>query len=111
MELMATMKWGELWPSPPDPRVFVLDNTDINMFSDHPEFQEKIRTAMIEGKIADEDFKGDPGWNVLGKRGIRGRSKKPKAEDQDDGEVHHPPPPVLPVTFLHYPTNISTLGW
>lgn len=39
---------------------------------------------MIEGKIADEDFNGDPGWNVLGRKGIRGRAKaKP---DDEEGE-------------------------
>lgn len=56
--------------------------------------QEKIRTAMIEGKIADEDFNGDPEYNVLGKAGIRGRAPKtPKVkpgeedEHQEQGEV------------------------
>lgn len=39
---------------------------------------------MIEGKIADEDFNGDPKYNVLGKPGIRGRVTKKKAEDEDD---------------------------
>lgn len=41
---------------------------------------------MIEGKIADEDFNGDPEWNVLGKRGIRGRAKKAAKEDEEDEE-------------------------
>lgn len=41
---------------------------------------------MIEGKIADEDFNGDPAWNVLGKKGIRGRAKKANAQDDEDGE-------------------------
>ncbi|KAH8754115.1 hypothetical protein F5883DRAFT_187045 [Diaporthe sp. PMI_573] len=50
----------------------------------HPELQAKIRTAMIEGKIADEDFNGDPEYNVLGQTGIRGRVSKKKAEDEDD---------------------------
>lgn len=39
---------------------------------------------MIEGKIADEDFNGDPEYNVLGQTGIRGRVSKKKAEDEDD---------------------------
>ncbi|KUI57649.1 hypothetical protein VP1G_04967 [Cytospora mali] len=52
---------------------------------DHPELQSKIRTAMTEGKIADEDFNGDPGYNVLGQKGIRGRAKKTKPDD-DEGE-------------------------
>lgn len=56
-------------------------------YSDHPELQAKIRTAMIEGKIADEDFNGDPEYNVLGKLGIRGRATKKKADPEDeDGE-------------------------
>ena len=56
-------------------------------YSDHPELQAKIRTAMIEGKIADEDFNGDPEYNVLGQTGIRGRETKKKAEPEDeDGE-------------------------
>lgn len=44
---------------------------------------------MIEGKIADEDFNGDPGFNALGKRGIRAmvrKSKKAKDEDDEEGE-------------------------
>lgn len=44
---------------------------------------------MIEGKIADEDFNGDPEYNVLGKRGIRkaereSKSKTEKADEDDD---------------------------
>lgn len=39
---------------------------------------------MIEGKIADEDFNGDPEYNVLGQSGIRGRATKKKAEDEDE---------------------------
>lgn len=50
--------------------------------SDHPELQAKIRTAMIEGKIADEDFNGDPEYNMLGQAGIRGRSSGKVGEDQ-----------------------------
>ncbi|KUI73385.1 hypothetical protein VM1G_08936 [Cytospora mali] len=53
---------------------------------DHPELQSKIRTAMVEGKIADEDFNGDPGYNVLGQKGIRGRAKKTKPEDEEGEE-------------------------
>lgn len=52
--------------------------------SDHPELQAKIRTAMIEGKIADEDFNGDPEYNVLGQSGIRGRATKKKADAEDE---------------------------
>lgn len=56
-------------------------------YSDHPEVQAKIRTAMIEGKIADEDFNGDPEYNVLGQAGIRARVTKKKAQaDDEDGE-------------------------
>lgn len=39
---------------------------------------------MIEGKIADEDFNGDPEYNVLGQTGIRGRATKKKAEAEDE---------------------------
>lgn len=46
---------------------------------------------MIEGKIADEDFNGDPAYNVLGQQGIRKvvrASKKSKTEETDgDDEV------------------------
>lgn len=42
---------------------------------------------MIEGKIADEDFKGDPAYNVLGQKGIRGRAKKVKADDEGEEQV------------------------
>lgn len=58
------------------------------MGSDHPEVQEKIRTAMIEGKIADEDFNGDPEYNVLGQRGIRGyaRATKSRKTEENDEE-------------------------
>lgn len=48
---------------------------------------------MIEGKIADEDFKGDPEFNVLGQSGIRARPPKtPKVkpgeeEQQEQGKV------------------------
>lgn len=42
---------------------------------------------MIEGKIADEDFNGDPEYNVLGQTGIRARVTKKKAQAGDeDGE-------------------------
>jgi serine/threonine-protein kinase ATR len=43
--------------------------------------QNKIKTAITEGKIADEDWNGDPEFNVLGKVGIRARVKKAKAGD------------------------------
>lgn len=35
---------------------------------------------MIEGKIADEDFNGDPEYNVLGQSGIRKTIRTPKAK-------------------------------
>lgn len=54
--------------------------------SDFPELQEKIRTAMIEGKIADEDFNGDPEFNMLGQRGIRRAVRKSKAKDGEGDE-------------------------
>lgn len=50
------------------------------------EFKEKIRTAMNEGKIADEDFNGDPEFNVLGKTGIRKAIRKAKPSDDDEEE-------------------------
>ncbi|KKY37634.1 putative protein kinase rad3 [Diaporthe ampelina] len=66
------------------------DSYDFDMIDgydeigDHPELQAKIRTAMIEGKIADEDFNGDPEYNVLGQSGIRGRATKKKADPEDE---------------------------
>jgi hypothetical protein len=49
---------------------------------------------MIEGKIADEDFNGDPECNALGKVGIRGRvTKKAGAEDDSVVPVSVSPPP------------------
>ncbi|KAK1701373.1 hypothetical protein BDP55DRAFT_18683 [Colletotrichum godetiae] len=56
---------------------------------DHPDLQRKIREAIEQGHIADEDFNGDPWMNKLGQRGIRG--KKPKGwddgEDEDEEEA------------------------
>ncbi|KAI3397803.1 hypothetical protein diail_10336 [Diaporthe ilicicola] len=65
------------------------DSYDFDMIDgydeigDHPELQAKIRSAMIEGKIADEDFNGDPEYNVLGQSGIRGRTSAKNTEDQN----------------------------
>lgn len=72
---------------------FTLHDIADDSFSGAEELQKKIRTAMIEGKIADEDFKGDPAYNVLGQSGIRGRAPRtPKVkpgeeEQQEQGEV------------------------
>lgn len=50
-------------------------------------YQAKIRTAMIEGKIADEDFNGNPEYNVLGQSGIRPRAPRaPKVKPGEEGE-------------------------
>lgn len=58
-----------------------------SLFRNAEEYQAKIRTAMIEGKIADEDFNGDPEYNVLGQSGIRPRAPRaPKAKPGEEGE-------------------------
>lgn len=38
---------------------------------------------MIEGKIADEDFNGDPEFNRLGQRGIRRYARGKKAAEPE----------------------------
>ncbi|KFY29870.1 hypothetical protein V494_08417 [Pseudogymnoascus sp. VKM F-4513 (FW-928)] len=50
------------------------------------EYQEKLKKAVIEGKIADEDWKGDPAYNELGQKGTQPRAKKAKkpAEGEDE---------------------------
>lgn len=50
---------------------------------------------MIEGKIADEDFNGDPEFNTLGQRGIRkyerqSKKKGDEAENDDDKVITTP---------------------
>ncbi|ELR07089.1 serine/threonine-protein kinase M1 [Pseudogymnoascus destructans] len=61
------------------------------------EYQEKLKTAVIKGKIADEDWKGDPAYNELGQKGTQPRAKKAKkpaeGEDEDaDGAASAPTP-------------------
>lgn len=43
-----------------------------------PDVQAKFKKAIIDGKIADEDFRGDPEWNVLGQKGLRPIVRKKK---------------------------------
>ncbi|KAI3321420.1 zf-PARP-domain-containing protein [Xylariaceae sp. AK1471] len=55
------------------------------------DIQEKIRRVVNQGHIDAEDFNGDPDFNLPGKTAIRGRAKKPKAdEDESDGEATTP---------------------
>jgi serine/threonine-protein kinase ATR len=76
---------------------------DADDHSDHPDLQEKVRRAIIDGHIAPEDFNGvscligevlsfiadmgvqDPEMNVLGQKGIHKR--KPKVKEEDGNEV------------------------
>ncbi len=51
--------------------------------------QAKVKTAVIDGKIADEDWKGDPLYNKLGQKGTQPvvRKRKPKfGEEEGEGE-------------------------
>ncbi|KFY07057.1 hypothetical protein V492_07490 [Pseudogymnoascus sp. VKM F-4246] len=59
------------------------------------EYQEKLKTAVIEGKIADEDWKGDPAYNELGQKGTQPRAKKVKkpAEGEDENTEAEAPAP------------------
>ena len=45
-----------------------------------PSDQEKVKKAVIDGKIADEDWKGDPELNVLGQSGTV--KKAPRKKDR-----------------------------
>ncbi|KFY38083.1 hypothetical protein V495_06769 [Pseudogymnoascus sp. VKM F-4514 (FW-929)] len=61
------------------------------------EYKDKLKTAVIEGKIADEDWKGDPAYNVLGQKGTAPRAKKAKKpaegeEENAEGEAPAPAP-------------------
>jgi hypothetical protein len=51
------------------------------------ELQQKFKTAIIEGKIADEDFKGDPEMNHLGARGTQKTVKKGKKAESEGGSA------------------------
>ncbi|KAI9743791.1 MAG: serine/threonine-protein kinase M1 [Claussenomyces sp. TS43310] len=60
-----------------------------------PDVQEKFKTAVINGKVADEDFNGDPEFNVLGQKGIRSRTSlkaatEAKENGEEDGEQAQP---------------------
>ncbi|TGJ81433.1 hypothetical protein E0Z10_g7329 [Xylaria hypoxylon] len=58
---------------------------------DDPDIKEKIQRVVKQGHIDAEDFNGDPEFNVLGKTAIRGRAKKPQAdEDEADEDVTTP---------------------
>lgn len=80
------------------------------------EYQEKFKTAVIQGKIADEDWRGvrfklgpflhayrssraqDPAFNELGQKGTQPRAKKVKkpAEGEDDVGIS-----LLPQVIYH----------
>lgn len=56
---------------------------------------------MIEGKIADEDFNGDPEFNVLGQTGIRKTVRKSKAKPAEEGETGQQPQEGQVCTSIH----------
>ncbi|CAI4211036.1 unnamed protein product [Parascedosporium putredinis] len=56
---------------------------DLN---DHADVQAKIRRCVEQGHIDADDFKGDPDYNVPGKRGIRAPARRGKAQAATDDE-------------------------
>ncbi|KIW53568.1 hypothetical protein PV05_09128 [Exophiala xenobiotica] len=49
-----------------------------------PEAQEKVKYALQNGHVADEDWKGDPEFNRPGMKGINKRTPKKKAVDVEE---------------------------
>ncbi|CEJ56142.1 hypothetical protein PMG11_02363 [Penicillium brasilianum] len=59
----------------------------IDGWEDLPEvYQETVRNALIEGHVADDDWKGDPECNRPGKRGFRLAGKKKAAAQKADAD-------------------------
>ncbi|OJJ87470.1 uncharacterized protein ASPGLDRAFT_44023 [Aspergillus glaucus CBS 516.65] len=56
------------------------------------ELQEKIRGALEQGHVDDEDWKGDVEMNRPGKTGFRVRKKAGAAAKKDEGEKEPQPP-------------------
>ncbi|EAW09863.1 putative ubiquitin-conjugating enzyme [Aspergillus clavatus NRRL 1] len=63
------------------------DAKDLNTldgFEDLPsEYQEKVRKALEQGHVDDEDWKGDVEMNRPGKTGFRKRATKKKADEEE----------------------------
>ncbi|KKK18802.1 hypothetical protein AOCH_002889 [Aspergillus ochraceoroseus] len=51
-----------------------------------PENQEKVKKAVEQGHVDDEDWKGDPEMNQPGKTGFRKRVSKKNTKNDADGE-------------------------
>ncbi|KAI1182565.1 hypothetical protein F5B17DRAFT_419891 [Nemania serpens] len=67
------------------------DDYDWEMLDGYDEISDadikaKIQRVVTQGHIDAEDFNGDPEFNVPGKTAIRGRAKKPKADEEEDDE-------------------------
>ncbi|KAK5229285.1 hypothetical protein LTR47_007887 [Exophiala xenobiotica] len=69
-----------------------FDDADLSAILDgydeiSPEAQEKVKYGLQNGHVADEDWKGDPGFNRPGMKGINKRTPKKKAVDtEEEGE-------------------------
>ncbi|GIJ87913.1 hypothetical protein Asppvi_006826 [Aspergillus pseudoviridinutans] len=60
----------------------------IDGFEELPsEYQEKIRKALEQGHVDDEDWKGDPEMNRPGMTGFRKRAPKKKKGDEEEAET------------------------
>ncbi|ODM14874.1 hypothetical protein SI65_09626 [Aspergillus cristatus] len=67
------------------------DYTAIDGYEDLPdELQEKVRGALEQGHVDDEDWKGDVEMNRPGKTGFRVRKKAGAAAKKDDEEKEPP---------------------
>ncbi|EAL92277.1 hypothetical protein AFUB_036130 [Aspergillus fumigatus A1163] len=59
----------------------------IDGFEELPsEYQEKVRKALEQGHVDDEDWKGDPEMNRPGMTGFRKRAPKKKKADEEEAE-------------------------
>ncbi|KAI9043677.1 ubiquitin-conjugating enzyme [Aspergillus affinis] len=73
------------------------DLSTIDGFEDLPEeHQDKIRKAIEQGHVDDEDWKGDVEMNRPGKNGFRQRATKKKAKADEDDEPAEEKEPVKP---------------
>ncbi|KAM0280629.1 hypothetical protein ACHAQH_003936 [Verticillium albo-atrum] len=71
-----------------DGGAFEFDAIDgYDEMADYPDLQAKIREAVEQGHIAPEDFNGDPEYNKLGQRAIRGRAAVNKAKAEENGDA------------------------
>ncbi|RMZ77911.1 hypothetical protein DV738_g4121, partial [Chaetothyriales sp. CBS 135597] len=60
------------------------------------ESRAKIRQALKDGHIPDEDWKGDPELNRPGKRGLKKATPKKSAKSKDAGDDSEPASPTVP---------------